>query len=67
MIVYLVRVLADLTYLFLVFLAGLVIGYLLRGPPSASVTYSNMEEWEIIKDEDGRVRGIKVHRRAEAS
>jgi hypothetical protein len=28
-------------------------------------TYSNIEEWEIVKDSDGRVRGVKVHRKAE--
>jgi len=29
-------------------------------------TYSNTEEWEIIRDEKtGRVKGVKAHRRAE--
>lgn len=26
--------------------------------------YSNVEEWEIVKDESGRTRGIRVHRTA---
>jgi hypothetical protein len=28
-------------------------------------TYINTEEWEILKDERGRTRGIRVHRRAQ--
>jgi hypothetical protein len=28
-------------------------------------TYSNVEEWDIVKDERGRVKGVRVHRRAE--
>lgn len=27
--------------------------------------FSNLEEWEIVKDRDGRVRGVRVHRTAE--
>ena len=25
-------------------------------------SYTNREEWEIIRDKDGRVRGVRVHR-----
>jgi hypothetical protein len=28
-------------------------------------TYNNFEEWEIIKDESGRVKNVKVHRKAQ--
>lgn len=27
-------------------------------------SYNNIEEWEIIKDDDGRVKGVRVHRDA---
>jgi len=35
--------------------------------PTASYTlktYNNVEDWEIVKDVDGRVRGVRVHRSA---
>jgi hypothetical protein len=50
---------------------GAVVTFFLTRPaptPTASYavrTYSNVEEWEIAKDSDGRVRGVKVHRKAE--
>ena len=28
------------------------------------VTYKNLEEWEFIKNGDGRVTGVRVHRTA---
>lgn len=28
-------------------------------------TYSNLEEWEIEREANGRLKGIKVHRKAE--
>jgi hypothetical protein len=31
---------------------------------SPKETYTNVEEWEILKDERGRTYGIRVHRRA---
>jgi hypothetical protein len=58
--------LADFKDLIIVFAVGLVIGYFLRGA-SASARYSNYEEWEVIKDQNGRVKGVRVHRKAEAS
>jgi len=33
--------------------------------PAPKKTYTNTEEWEILKDERGRTRGIRVHRRAQ--
>ena len=27
-------------------------------------TYTNVEEWEFVKDKDGRVLGLKAHRNA---
>ena len=27
-------------------------------------TYDNLEEWTFIKDDDGRTRGVTVHRKA---
>jgi hypothetical protein len=55
---------------------GIAIGLLLlgRSPASASFTtqtpqtYSNVEEWEIIRDpETGRTKGIRVIRNAKIS
>lgn len=57
------------------FVIGAVVLFVLKpGQPAASYpytvrplpsrTYSNLEEWEIIKDEEGRVKGVKVHRTA---
>lgn len=49
---------------------GAVAVYFLTRPKvavSAAYTvrsYNNLEEWEIIKDKDGRVKGVKVHRDA---
>ena len=38
---------------------------LLRPAPSYMVRqYNNIEKWEIIKDDDGRVKGVSVHRDA---
>ena len=45
---------------------GAVAMYLLLRPaPSYMVRqYNNIEKWEIIKDDDGRVKGVSVHRDA---
>ena len=55
-------------------IAGLAIGavavyFYMRSKvlPTASYTlktYNNVEEWEILKDNDGRVKGVRVHRDA---
>lgn len=37
-------------------------GYSLAPKPVA--TYSNLEEWELQRDETGRLQGVKVHRDA---
>lgn len=39
------------------------IGTALAVPPKQ--VYTNLEEWEIVKDSDGRTLGMKVHRKAE--
>lgn len=45
---------------------GVVATYiLLRPAPSYMVRqYNNIEKWEIIKDDEGRVKGVEVHRDA---
>jgi hypothetical protein len=58
--------LADVKELLIVFFAGLVIGYFLRGHSSAQA-YSNEERWSIIKDERGRVQEVIVHREAKTN
>ena len=60
-------ILADIKDLLIVFFVGLAVGYLIRGGTATARTYSNVEEWEVIKDEDGRVRGVRIHRKAEAT
>jgi len=57
----------EIKDLILGFLLGLAVGWIISQHSTARLrkTYSNVEEWEIIKDEKGRVRGIKVHRTAE--
>ena len=57
---------ADLKDLFIVFLAGLFVGWIAREVTGASVKqYSNEETWEFIRDlETGRTKGVKVHRAA---
>jgi hypothetical protein len=57
--------LADLKDLIIVFFAGLVIGYFLRGAQTSAKTYSNEESWEFVRDEKGRTLGVKIHRTAE--
>lgn len=58
--------LADIKDLLIVFFVGLAVGWVLRETTKASAkTYTNIEEWEFIKDERGRTRGIKVHRNAQ--
>lgn len=57
----------------LLLIAGLAIGAVavfvfMKPQPSVAtsyVTYSNVEEWEFLKDERGRVTGVRVHRKAE--
>lgn len=48
---------------------GAVVVYLIFNQPvtmTSPRTYNNIEEWEIIKEsETGRVKGVRVHRRAE--
>lgn len=65
-------------FLFGVVLAGMAFTMLIcfvtamRTPAAASPvsgslpekTYTNVEEWEFMKDKDGRVLGLKVHRTA---
>jgi len=54
----------------LVLVLGVLIGigiYWFATHHHSSTTYSNVEEWEIVKDERGRTVGIRVHRRAEES
>jgi len=58
----------------LLLIAGIAVGavvvFFLTRPkttPTASYTvkeYNNLEEWEILKDNDGRVKGVRVHRNA---
>jgi uncharacterized membrane-anchored protein YhcB (DUF1043 family) len=68
----------DWTLVVIGLLVGIPIGIALlwaftrfRGGSSATyqlapkTTYINTEEWEILKDERGRTRGIRVHRRAQ--
>ena len=55
---------ADFKDLLLIFAAGLVIGYFLRGTQSSVQAYTNEECWEIVKDERGRVMSVNVKRRA---
>ena len=55
---------ADLKDLIIIFVAGLAIGYFLRGTQASAQAYSNEESWEFIKDERGRVLGVNVKRRA---
>jgi hypothetical protein len=44
---------------------GILLIYVFTSTPSKTQSYSNVEEWEIVKDpETGRVRGVRVHRRA---
>lgn len=55
-------------------IAGLAIGavavyfYMKSKAPAMATytlkTYNNTEEWDIIKDSEGRVRGVRVHRDA---
>lgn len=56
-------------------LGGLFVWLFLRGSAGAQVrarrvlyspvvTYTNEEEWEIVRDERGRVSGVRVHRKA---
>jgi len=62
-------------FLFGVVLTGIAFSILIcfitavRTPAQASgslpeKTYTNAEEWEFIKDKDGRVLGLKAHRNA---
>lgn len=41
-------------------------GHRSRSPPSRprSASYENIEEWELVKDEKGRLEKIVVHRSA---
>lgn len=49
----------------IVFFVGLAVGWVLREVSQASVkTYSNLEEWDFIKDENGRTRGVRIVRNA---
>ena len=48
---------------------GAVVVFILTRPGIVSTSYTvkeynNAEEWKIIKDEDGRVQGVSVHRNA---
>lgn len=64
----------DLTLIAFGFLLGVPVGvfifWLLTRPKTVSAwtpvaSYSNTEEWEIIRDaKTGRTLGVKVHRRA---
>jgi hypothetical protein len=58
---------ADFKDLIIVFFAGLVIGYVLKGVQASAKTYSNEETWEFVRDDRGRTLGVKVHRSAEES
>jgi hypothetical protein len=58
--------------LFLVFgitIGAIVVVVLTRPKPTATYalakTYQNEEKWEFLKDENGRVIGVTVHRKAE--
>jgi hypothetical protein len=49
--------------------AGVVVTLAIFRPKTQAITYvartyTNMEEWEFIKDLDGRVRGVRVKRNA---
>jgi len=49
---------------------GAVVVIVLTRPKSTATytlakTYQNEETWEFLKDENGRVRGVTVHRKAE--
>lgn len=49
---------------------GVVIIYVANRPVASSATlavprtYSNLEEWEIVRDKDGRTKGVRVKRDA---
>lgn len=49
---------------------GIVVALALRSTSSQSSaykvvhTYDNLEEWTFLKDDDGRVRGVRVTRKA---
>jgi hypothetical protein len=48
----------------LLLVLGVVLGYVIFRIASG-YSYSNIEEWEIVRDpETGRVRGVRVHREA---
>lgn len=47
----------------LLFVAGVIIGLFLSARLPSS-TYTNLESWDIVKDENGRVTGVRVHRNA---
>ena len=34
------------------------------GPPASSGSYQNLEEWEIVRNDKGRIAGIRIHRDA---
>jgi len=62
------------TQTILLLIAGIgitaVVAYLILRPKTASAPsytvkeYNNLEEWEILKDDNGRVQGVRVHRNA---
>jgi len=44
---------------------GIPLGWFMAHSSAGTLRYSNEEEWEILRDERGRTRGIKVHRDSE--
>ncbi len=47
------------------FAIGAVVVIAIKGVPGTQ-TYHNLEEWEVVKDGDDRVVGLKVKRTAES-
>jgi hypothetical protein len=60
-----------LLVIFGIAIGAVVVIVLTRPKPTATYalakTYQNEETWEFLKDDNGRVKGVTVHRKAEQS